>query len=150
MEKTQDYKGFKLGEKKSLKAKEGVLAEATKTLNAKLGTGWEFSIDWEGFSKLDDKQWIAGNVYDKIVARISSEDVNGMDEDVVEALNDAVGENKRINLVLGEKGGEYPAGRYKLDGFDGGITVTWNPENMGYDYPYSSKYTITQYVLDNC
>ena len=150
----QDYKGFKLGEKKAIREKEADFAALSKTVIAKLGTGWEVKFDWATIyaNSPEDQRLTLGDIFYVSFMKGLVKDVESMDAEVIEALNDAVGDKKVITFTTTKTAdGDFGTGggTYRIE-FKDGVLITYKAEwSRGYPYPYND-YTIKAFVLKNC
>jgi len=151
------YQGLSLGEVSALKEREALGDAAIKKIQAKLGSEWTIKTDWASVIK-GLKEHYPGDlpyiytIYERLYQNLANE-TDSFDSDVVEALNDAVGDKKYYNIRFGEKGEEYPGRRYRFDGFKDGVQFAWNPTSgicSDPMYPWSESSALKQYVLDNC
>merc|ERR1712232_1012467 len=78
----------------------------------------------EGCEEADKRMKFGTVVYQKH-AKGLSEEVNSFDDEIVEALNDAVGDNKTITIGLGADSEDYSSndGTFCIKGFDNGVTI---------------------------
>ena len=140
-----DYTGFSFAEKKTLKEQEEKnYPAALKSVHDKLGSDWKFEIDWPTIQTncpAGDRQWIAGYIYERYVAKLGAEVQKW--SDLAEAVNDKV-KGKKLVVTLDISGTDYNRYDVRLD--DKAITVAIQHTKVGYDYPYSESHTMTAEV----
>jgi len=140
-----DYSGFSFAEKKTLKEKEEKnYPGALKHVQDKLGAEWKFEVDWpiiQTNCPAGDRQYIAGFIYDRYVAKLGDEVSKWTD--LAEAVNDRV-KGKKLVITLDTSGKDYDRYDIRLD--DKAITVAIQHTKLGYDYPYSERHTMTAEV----
>jgi len=153
--------GVSLAVTNLLKDKKALGDAAIEKVKTKLGPEWTIECDFAGCIKAI-KQYRSGDVpylhlvYERLYRDIAA-DVLTLDADEVEALNEKVGDKKRIhiNWASNPKDVDYygnGGGRCIL-AFSEGLHILWNPETTICSdpvFPYSDKYGIKKFVLDNC
>merc|ERR1711991_562481 len=101
-----DYKGFKLGEKKAIREHEATAGGHVQAIIDKLGADWKVVFDWtsfhEGCDDANKRMKFGELVYTKHLKGLANEITSAeFDDEIVEALNDAVDDNKTITIGLG-------------------------------------------------
>jgi hypothetical protein len=96
---------------------------ATKFVNdvvSKLGAGWTVAFDWDSFNAKapEDQRMNLGKIlYTQQVKGLAAE-VGAFDDEIIEALNDAVGADKTITWVMGGADEDYKNGgdTFRIEG----------------------------------
>jgi len=154
--------GVSLAVSNLLKGKESAGDAAIEKVKAKFGAEWTIACDFANVIKSmkanqpDDVKWLY-MVYERLYHNIA-DDCAKLDADEVEALNEKVGDKKVIRIVYANSANDVPSssnggGRCTLS-FNEGLHILWNPETgcLGKNpmFPYSDKYGVKKFVLDNC
>jgi len=134
---------------------------AIEKLKKKLGADWTINCDF-GSAISAMKQHRSGDVpyihliYERLYQNIA-DDAEKMDADEVEALNDKVGDKKVVRVIWAQSPKDVPSssngGGRCIISFNEGLHILWNPESSVCSnpmFPYSDKYNIKKFVLDNC
>jgi len=148
---TFNYTGFKLGEKKGIKAKESHYTAALQKLQAAMGADFQIEVDWSSFntgvplkegSGYQDRDHLGGYLYERYCTGVSKDLVEMCkDADTKEALLGAL-TAKKIRLTCDQQAGDKTVfdGRCKFSIDAGVFTITLNPKSLAYDYEGGKKY----------
>jgi hypothetical protein len=136
-----------LAEIKQLNESKQQVEDALKAVRAKLGDAWKLEIDYKAFDagsvgnsyRSDTGRYIHGD----IVKAFADNDVAKWDEDVAEAINDAVGDKQVVNITFdkAEKRADVTVNP------DNGVKIVFSKDYFA--YTYDADY-VNKWVLDNC
>jgi hypothetical protein len=150
-----EYKGFKLGEKKAIREHEATATKFVNDVVSKLGAGWSVVFDWDSFAAKapeGERMNLGKILYAQQMKGLAAE-MASLDDEIIEALNDAVGADKTITWVMGGEGEDYKnAGdTFRIEGFGGGVKIFVNPRyGLGTSYPYPQGDSLKGFILKNC
>lgn len=144
-----DMTGWKLGEKKTIKAKASEYTAAVSAIQAKLGSGWTVNIDFPSWATNSEH---ASSSYRKdpgkyivveILGAFVSSDLNKMDQDTADTLNKLC-PTQTMTYKLGPKTGSYQISNRLNISVDAsaGLVMEWSGDYYSYSHnsPYLCEY----------
>lgn len=143
-----DMKGWKLGQKKTIKAKASEFESAVKAIQAKFGAEWTVVVNWTEFATHSVKassSYLADPgryIVTELLGKLVSDDIGKMDQDTVDTLNKIVGGNKVLTYTCGPKDGKYTVSNrlnFSVDEANG-CKLEWSGDYFGYSH--NAKYLL--------